>query len=292
MKKKCSISKGLFVMCLAFCCFALFGCSKNSSAPITEAPTANSADEASVDSFTVRNGSRFGMTPDEVIKIENQNGIEGISVIDFKQYRAESTEKEININPTRIAGYDNGELSYLFDNDQLKKISYTWQNKWSREYEDSRDFQVDDEKSFRMQLQNQYDTIYNSLAGKYEQIGSLSGQHEFKYVNLTENDNETSDFYGPAVYAKGTDSEKNYDIVAFSQFLAKDADNYVEIILSCYRYEFYSLEDELKQLQGAKIEPTSITYTLFVHYRNRAKNTIDAIVKDSNERKEQRESDL
>lgn len=171
------------------------------------------------DDFSVRNGIRFGMTMDEVYQIELVENASGPEKKDYSRYYYDEGSKGISCNNVNVAGYDNADISYSFTaDDKLGEFEYSWFY-----YYDKPEF-YDTDSQFT-QLKDIYDDINGKLANKYKLISSISG-HTYRYIDF--NDTNTANFYLPEF--------DNDDIqYGFSQYLAQDGDNYVEILCRCYK---------------------------------------------------------
>ena len=245
---------------------------------------------AMADGFSVRNGIRFGMSFEEVKATELQNGV---VVSDPEQRMKEVAEEyglEYEVNESdfgkqltaslSIAGFDHGYLCYDFTSDKLTNITY----KWTKDKRN--DFELSEEESVKQSLIDQYTTLYESLSDKYEQIGYHKSKREIVFVNLCKEDERLNDFYGRAYY--GLNSDADYTVLGFAQYIVKDNDNYVEIVISLTRYQAYLVEYYTKNDKTA----VGIEYELFVKYRSRDKEQIDTIINDVKDKEKQRNTDL
>ncbi len=235
---------------------------------------------AIAEDFSVRNGVHFGMTTDELIAVENQNG--NTELKQREGYHKNTTE--LYISNISVAGIDQGTIWYYFGPDKLNQICYSWIDQWWRDFENNRDFQISNDANERIKFENYAETIANSMAEKYDRIGYLSNKNKVTILNLQQDDD--SDIYGPVLFGPSENDWMRYDIIHFSQYLAKDGENYVEITVQCYRSEYHGMTFDYTE------DAQNVKYNLEVNYRSRSKELIESIVKDANEREKQRNSDL
>lgn len=214
------------------------------------------------DDFSVRNGIRFGMSMDEVYKIELVENASGPKKDDFSMYYLLYDGKDMTCEDVNVAGYDGADITYSFTaDDKLGKFEYSWFF-----YYDKPEF-ADVDGQF-IKLKDIYDDINGKLASKYQLISSISG-HTIKYVDF--NTLIEDSFYAPELDNEDTQ-------YGFSQYLAQDGDNYVEILCRCYKNTFPLSND--------------ITLGTSVSYRSIPKELYEQKIKEAEDTKKKIDDDL
>lgn len=163
--------------------------------------------------FQFRNGISFGMTIEEIIPIEEQNGITLEKGTDRNYYKAKNC---------KVAGYDNCDIYYYFDDDdKLESVSYHWTSHF---YKGS----SDDANTFKKLLsscERDYDSIFtsvvSSLEKKYEKTGYIENG-KMKYLDFYGEFGPSDIFDRSSVMAWDT-------IHGWSQFLTSNDDNFIYI---------------------------------------------------------------
>lgn len=171
------------------------------------------------DDFSVRNGIRFGMSVDDVYQIELVENASGPKKQNDSMYYHLDNGKDVICEDTNVAGHNGATITYAFDGDgKLGEFEYNWLFYYEKpEFAD-----VDGQFT---KLRDIYDDISGKLASKYQLISSVSG-HTIKYVDF--NTLNEDPFYLPELDNKDTQ-------YGFSQYLAQDGDNYVEILCRCFK---------------------------------------------------------
>lgn len=178
--------------------------------------------------FTIRNGIQFGMTKEEVMKIEAENsGVEPYQT----EYAYGTTLFYEDIN---IAGFDLGYVMYKFDkNDKLVHMAYTWYMNYyspNHSYQPSDKthvFSIDAESKVYGELQQIYEVLNKALSEKYTEIGSYANGN-FNYINFDTDENR-----GVYPYLFETGKGEYTDVYAITQYITNDENDYVEIVSSC-----------------------------------------------------------
>lgn len=179
---------------------------------------------ALADGFSVRNGISFGMSQDEVKKIEEKNGLTG----DWNGYTVSKSggyggDTVIVYHPDSLAGFSgfdfrdgdsiSPEIRYCFVNDSLFRIIYEWYSFCS----------TDKDKDTAAQ----YDTLNASLKEKYDLL-SENKNNEIKYVDFGQKYTSYLQWVIDDSYTYG------FKMGPFTQYLAKDNNGYVDIWLYHY----------------------------------------------------------
>lgn len=75
--------------------------------------------------FTLHSGTTFGMTVDEVMEAERKQGFEP-KVIERKNSFAPEGIKRVSVHPELLAGQEDGEVVFFFDDDRLTSCFYSF----------------------------------------------------------------------------------------------------------------------------------------------------------------------
>lgn len=102
--------------------------------------------------FVLHNGTKFGMSPDEVVSIESGNGVS----LEKREYHGIMYK-----GYAKVAGIDNTEITYYFGEDGLFGMSYEFKS-------DVFEIDYDEFTNIENGLINKYgETEYSSTTGKY-----------------------------------------------------------------------------------------------------------------------------
>lgn len=180
--------------------------------------------------FSVRNGIEFGMSKDEVIRIETEvNGLkytgdDSETDESYDLWDGEHINGRVVFDCKSLAGYDNADnIQYYFDeSDSLNRIVYLWLGQTKPEnYTPSlfSSLKPSDE------MLKQYRDLTGSLSEKYELIGDMEGGE----INSV-------DFGNPRyidIFWNDDDGWYQLDMRDFSQYLYSYEDGYVSISAYC-----------------------------------------------------------
>ena len=260
---------------LTMVCFTMCGCGssnngdvnndKSNNGDVNNDKSNNGDNNDKKEQFSVRNGIMFGMTKDEVIEIDTNN--DSGKYENEKDIDGNIKNNQIYYMPKSVAGIDNGQVNYNFDNGgKLNKIEYYWRSKWLPNDSDSKLKSIGDEYN------EHFSTINDVMKSKYKTVGRIDG-NTLTGINI-DRINEEVKFPNDDV-----------EIVGYNQYLANDGDNYVVIICECYKWTDYNPFSSTKLLAG-------IDYYLRIKYIPISQNELDNIEKASKAKEEQRNTDL
>ena len=280
--KRMNVKKTRIISIMLVLLVLLSGCqSKETSKNESEVKNDNKTESSS--SFSVRGGITFGMSSEEVRRIEKENGVEVKSFSDLIEGQKGSSDGNFSLFSTTdlsIAGIDGGSLNYSFKDNKLFEIGYSWNLRWDDTYEC--DFQLNEDTKIRNQKANEFEILSKALSDKYTKIGYIPKKNEVVYVNLNK-EGEYNDFYGPAVWDTRSDY---YTIIGFNQFIIPCEDYYVEACLQSDREEYHGVGIQITK------NAQSVKYVLELNYRIREKEQIDQLLTEIHEKEEQRNTDL
>jgi len=110
------MKKGIVALLLFVCLFSLCSCAKEQSI--------NSTAANPVEEFTLRNGIKFGMTTEELVQFEKEQGIELVQTASSNLIWPAIDRLEADF--ISIAGQEGSSLAYVLDNSKLSSCFYTY----------------------------------------------------------------------------------------------------------------------------------------------------------------------
>lgn len=215
--------------------------------------------------FSVRNGIMFGMSEDELVEIEKSK-----NSVEYGEWKTD--ENSLYLYLDSLAGIENGKITYCMANDKLTRIHYTWGKKWDSKSKNN-EFTPRNTEQVEMKMIKEFNALDSILKNKYELIGF---KEKTNYLNYVEIDGMSWD----AIDEFNSGSSK---IIEFNQYLASDGNDYVVIVMDCYREDTYNeMETRLE----------AIDYCLEIDYNQFSKEDYDKLINKTNEIQQQRETDL
>ena len=166
------------------------------------------------DAFTLHNGTVFGMTSDEVRSIETGNGI---TLTDLNSRWDEEGITSFFTQPRiSLAGRDEGEVSYVFSNDELVYVSY-----W---------FNTDGMDSTA--IANDYTELLTAYITKY-------GMPDFEMTEGTSSKLPRTKYCQTTQVLALSDTSENYQPINYCQWQI-DFDDGSGVLIELYLYAYSS----------------------------------------------------
>jgi len=210
--------------------------------------------------FSVRNGIVFGMTKEQVKEIENNNGITSFHVY----------EDDIDFY-TNIAGYDDCHVIYRFnENNALSQIKYVWGIP-SKKPEEAQAVEACFNNTHII-----FDSLAESLGGKYKLIGELGSDKEYTFVDFGTLKNDLQFMEEPSSFVFS-----DVDVYGFKQFITPSEEGFVEVGIVNEKRDVYILGDLFDVSASCEIVYTYIS-----------KEQYDAVIQEGINLKQQRDKDL
>lgn len=225
------------------------------------------------DSFIVRDGIRFGMSKEEVIKIENEKGTPS-----HDNYNNNFINELVYI-PESLAGFSDSpsiKLHYYFQDDKLYRIEYSW---YEREKQQSNSIDFRENSA----LKNQYEIFLNALSEKYKLLNSSHG-NTLEYIDFGDDNAFVHNSYS---WSGKNDSYLKLAFEGTAQLLGTDDDNYVDVVIYMDSYIY----DSMSYIQYTAHE---VTYNseLVIQYTAVSKEQYETVIQHSMDIQNERKNDL
>lgn len=251
---KSSIKIIFFVITLFIALLVLSSCASNNSNDSVTTKNAMSK------RFSIRNGITFGITKDQVIQVEEKNGL-----------TLEENEEGELTGTTNIAGFDNCRVFYSFSEGELCSVAYHWTRSTIQDEE------VRQIKTFYQEAQKIYDSLEKSLSEKYTSIGKLESSESISYVDFG-----TIKDIVPGLNPQSSEYLADApSLYGFKQYLTEDGNNFVEISIDC--------DYTARYLLG---EPFGASASTDIYYNSIPKETYEAKIEELNQLREKKDNDL
>lgn len=209
--------------------------------------------------FQFRNGISFGMTIEEIIPIEEKNGIT-IEKNTYGNYIASNCT---------VAGFDNCTIYYGFDDDnKLNRVHYIWDFTLSIKNDKKKYNALVSE--YEEEYSNIYRSIVSSLENKYEKTGYIENGR-LKYLDFYNGDGPLNIYNHNSIFYINRDYGKS-EVLGFSQFLTSDNDNFVSIDAGFLHYLCSSFIGDVYSADGR----------VSVEYSSRTKELVEEQINNMN----------
>ena len=224
---------------------------------------------ACAEEFSVRGNIDFSTTKEEIMRIEEANGLEGEIAPTGNDFY---TENSILYEGIVFANSEDTDVIYYFDeDDKLVSIMYMF------------DWFEDEETAIE-----QYNTLNSTLESKY---GSSIASDD-KYININTDDvaNDVVDYETSAWFNEslGDGNEKTVNPMYFEQRLVAIEGGYVDVKITLFNYKFTMVAN----MGGIKMPFVNEYYPMAISYTYCTEEQVQAVEMAIQEAQDTLDSDL